>query len=290
MTALVLGCITGVLIGALGLALRSGLVKIPDPQLGAFSSVAIGFLVVVALAAGFGQLSAIDVGQVWPFLAIGVMVPGVSQIFFLRGVQDLGPSRYLVVMSTGPLFAGAAAVAFLGEPLTAALAAGTILVLGGGIMLAWERTRPAHFKLIGVVWALSAAGLFASRDILGRWLTGGEGVPPLLATTAMLGTATITLLVYLLATRRGPGLARSIGGSVGPFLPAGVLFGVGYATLLSALDMGRVTVVAPLFATYALWGVVLSLLVLGKAESIGRRTVFAAVLVVGGISVIGIAP
>ncbi len=290
MVAVVLGLAAGVLIGAIGLALRNGLVKVPDPELGAFTTVAIGFMVAVVVAAGFGQLSHIDLGQVWPFLALGVLVPGFSQILFLRGVRDLGPSRHLVVMSTGPLFAGAAAVALLGEPLTMALAAGTVLVIGGGAMLAWERTRPAHFRLVGFAWALATAGLFASRDIFGRWLTGGHGTPPLLAATAMLASGAVTLLVFLVVTRRHEPLVRSIRASAGPFLIAGVLFGAGYLVLVAALDTGRVTIVSPLFATYALWGLLLSLLFLGKTEGIGRRTAVASLLVVSGISVIGITP
>lgn len=288
MAAVSLAVLAGVIVGALGLALRKGLVKVPDPELGAFVSVAIGFVVVLILTAGFGQLGDVRFEQVWPFLAIGVIVPGLSQILFLRGVRDLGPSRHLVVMSTGPLFAAVAAIALLSEPMTLALAAGTLLVLGGGATLAWERQRPSHFRLIGVVWALATAGLFASRDILGRWLMGGEATPPLIATAALLASATLTLLIYLCVTRRRTPLLRPIARSAAPFLTAGVLFGVGYAVLLAALDNGPVTIVSPLFGTYALWGVLFSLVLIRKAEAISSRTAISAVLVASGIGVIGV--
>ena len=55
-----------------------------------------------------------------------------------------------------------------------------------------------------------------------------------------------------------------------------------YVALLSALDRGPVTVVAPLNGTNALWTVLFAALVLGSSEAVGRRLVLAAVLVVAG--------
>jgi uncharacterized membrane protein len=63
--------------------------------------------------------------------------------------------------------------------------------------------------------------------------------------------------------------------------------GLVYVTLVLALDRGRVTVVAPLYSTTALWTIFFAALVLGRSEVIGRRLVFAAVLVVAGGALIG---
>jgi len=58
--------------------------------------------------------------------------------------------------------------------------------------------------------------------------------------------------------------------------------GVSYACPYSALDRGRVTVVAPLAATDALFAVLISLVVLRRSELIGPRLLLAAALVVSG--------
>src|SRR5919197_693912 len=66
---------------------------------------------------------------------------------------------------------------------------------------------------------------------------------------------------------------------------------VGVSPLLSALfaiDHGRVTEVAPLYATESLWAVVWSTLLLKRAEGVGPRLVLAAVLMVAGGVLIGV--
>lgn len=71
------------------------------------------------------------------------------------------------------------------------------------------------------------------------------------------------------------------------FAPAGLALALGYDALLAAFDRGRVSVVSPLNATGSLWAVLLSALVVGRSEAIGRRTVLAALLVVVGGALIG---
>ena len=60
-----------------------------------------------------------------------------------------------------------------------------------------------------------------------------------------------------------------------------------YAFLLTAFDHGRVTIVAPLYATESLWAVVVSAIVLRRTENVGVRLAAAAVLVVIGGALIG---
>jgi uncharacterized membrane protein len=67
-----------------------------------------------------------------------------------------------------------------------------------------------------------------------------------------------------------------------PFLLSGIVYGLSYACLFAAFDRGRVTVVAPLYATESLWAVVISVFVLRRTERIGLRLLVAALLVVGG--------
>jgi uncharacterized membrane protein len=63
-----------------------------------------------------------------------------------------------------------------------------------------------------------------------------------------------------------------------------VLAGCSYLALFEAYYRGRVTVVSPLVATEALFGVLASALLIGQSELIGRRLVAGAALtVVGGI-------
>jgi uncharacterized membrane protein len=71
-------------------------------------------------------------------------------------------------------------------------------------------------------------------------------------------------------------------------MPAGLLFGASYITLFEAYYRGRVTIVAPLVAIESLFGVVLSALFLRGSESVGRRLLLCAALIVAGGALIGI--
>ena len=64
-----------------------------------------------------------------------------SQIFYLRGVDLIGPGRAGVFINLVPVFSAALAVGLIGEPFAAYHAAAIVLVIGG-IWLA-QRTRAA---------------------------------------------------------------------------------------------------------------------------------------------------
>ena len=109
----------------------------------------------------------------------------------------------------------------------------------------------------------------------------------LVAAPVSLLAGTTTVALYLLITRRGR-WARSYGGALSAFLPAGLLFGLSYTALFQAYYRGRVTVVAPLVATESLWGVAFSALLLRRTELVGRRLVAGAILIVAGGVLIGV--
>ena len=289
MTAVLLGCLAGVSFGALAVTVRLGLVRGVDAETGAAagSLIATALSVIVTFAAG-ASWSDFGLGGLWPYLAIGAVVPGCSQVIFVRAIRDAGPSRTAILIGTAPILSALIAIAALGEPFRVALAIGTVLVVIGGGLLAWERTGPHDSKPLGAVLALVAAALFAGRDNAVRATVDDSSVPGLVAGTASLAAAAAVLSAYVLVARRER-LAARAGSSLVAFLPAGVSLAVAYDALIAAFDRGRVTIVAPLNATQSLWAVVFSLLLIRQTELIGRRVVAAAALVVAGGAVIGVA-
>jgi drug/metabolite transporter (DMT)-like permease len=284
--AVFLALAAGFMFGALGPALRHGLTAVRDAELGAFHSIAIGLLVAAVVAGAAGQLDDLGPDDVWPFVAIGIFVPGVSQVLFVRAIRDIGASRTIIITGAAPLLAGLAAILFLDEPLRLGLLLGAMLVVGGAVTLAWEPTRPAGWQRIGLVWALSGVLLFAVRDTTARWVIGERDVPGMAAAVCLFFGATVAMVAYLLAARRGQHPLRRAAQTVRPFVVAGVLFGAAYCLLFQAFERGKVTVVSPLNATYALWGVILSALVMRKTEAVTPRVALAAALIVAGAAVV----
>jgi drug/metabolite transporter (DMT)-like permease len=280
MDAVALALASAALFGAMTVAIRFALARVPDAGAGALLTIAPALAVTLpfALASGDGEL-----GGVWPFLLAGVLGPGASQVLFTLAVRDAGPSRTSVTVGTAPLFSVAIALVLLDEPAKAGVIVGAVLIVLGGALLVREPGRPEHVRLVGYGFALGATLVFAVRDSLVRHLSLDTDVEPALAAAATLAAGGVTVAAWLLATRRRLPLA-----GWRAFVPAGTLFGLSYLCLFAAYYRGRVSVVSPLVATESLWGVALSALLLRRHELVGPRLVGGAALVVAGGILIGV--
>ena len=279
MSAVLLALSSAFLFGATTVAMRVAF------RGGALAEGGALFTVLTALAVTlpFALAQGGPVAGVWPFLLAGLLSPGVSQFLFTFAVREAGASRTSVVIGTAPLFSVVIAVVVLDEPLETALAFGALLIVAGGVLLASERDRPEHVRLLGLGLALTATIVFAARDNFIRWLAVDTDVAPGVAASATL-TAGAAMMVAFVLLGRAPLRRRD----ALLFAPAGVLFGLSYVCLFEAYYHGLVTVVSPLVATESLWGVALSAVVLGASERVGVRLVAGAAFVVCGGVLIGL--
>ena len=285
MLAVLFGVLSGAFFGALAVTVRIALRSGAEPEAGAAIAAATAF--VTAAAVALAAWSTIRPGQLWAFVLVGMLVPGVSQILFVLAVRDAGPARAAILIGTAPLISVLIALTLLGEPFHVALLAGTVLIVAGGAALTRERVRPHDFRALEAALALVCAALFAVRDNLVRLVARDEHPPPLAAAaTSLLGAAAI-LALYLVVVRRR-GLAGRLRSAAALFAPAGIALAGGYVCLLEAFSHGRVSVVAPLNATQSLWAVAFAAIVLGGTEAIGSRLVVASVLIVAGGALIGV--
>ncbi|MDQ3992022.1 MAG: DMT family transporter [Actinomycetota bacterium] len=284
MAAVALACTSVVLFGGATVAIRLGLRRSPEARLASLVMTAVALAV-----AGGAALVSVDeapLDELWPFALAGVLAPGLSQILFVAAVAAAGPSRVSVVVGTAPLVAVVIAIVFLDEPVEAALVAGALLIVLGGVALVSERVRPEDFRALGALLAFGATVLFATRDNVVRWLAEDTTVAPLAGAVAALVAGALVLSAYQLAAGGIPG-ASAVRRSLASFAPAGFLFGSSYVALFEAYERGRVSVVSPLVATESLWGVLLAALLLRRSELVGRRLVLGAALVVAGGALIG---
>jgi drug/metabolite transporter (DMT)-like permease len=282
--AVLLGAAAAMSFGALAVAIRVALAPGIDADAASLVTTTIAGLLCVVIAASFGQWSDVPWRDTWPFLAAGTVAPGITQVLFTRAVGLIGPSRTTILVGASPVLSATIAIALLDEPVRAALVAGTLLVVGGGTMLAWERGGPRGLLTLGTLLATAAAVLFSVRDNFVRWAERGNAVPGVVAAACSLGTASLVIAAIVL--RRSGGLSRTRAAAA-PFLLSGLIYGTAYACLLTAFDHGRVTIVAPLYGTESLWAVLISSVMLRRAEAVGLRLAAASVLVVAGGALIG---
>jgi drug/metabolite transporter, DME family len=269
-------------LGGLNVTMRRGLARVGDVDAGSAVIATLAFVLVAAAALASG--SEFDTGELWPFLALGAFVPGLSQLLVVHAVQAAGASRAGILFGMAPLFSALIAIVAFGEPLRWPLAAGTLLVVAGGAALAWERERPVDYRAYGAALAVTVAAAFGLRDNIARSVGESVAADALAQATALMLGASLVLLTNLLRQRSARPRLRAA--SVA-FASSAIVTALAQATLLEALDRGRVTVVAPLVGTGVLWTVVFAAIFLGRSELVGPRLVIVAVLVVAGGTLVG---
>jgi drug/metabolite transporter (DMT)-like permease len=282
LTGVLFACVAGVFFGAMNVTMRRGLARVADVDAGSAVIATVAFVLVAAAAVASG--SDFDASELWPFLLVGAFVPGLSQLLVVHAVHAAGASRAGILFGMAPLFSALIAIVAFGEPLRWPLAAGTLLVVGGGVALAWEGARPVDYRAYGAALAVTVAAAFGLRDNVARAVSEDVAAEPLAQSAAVLLGASFVLLANIL--RQTSALPR-LQAAFAPFASSGVVTALAQATLFEALDRGRVTVVAPLVGTGVLWTVVFAALFLRRSELVGRRLVVVALLVVAGSALVG---
>jgi drug/metabolite transporter (DMT)-like permease len=281
-TGVLFACAAGFFLGAVNITMRRGLARVADVAAGAAVINTFAFVLVAAAAVVAG--SDFDAGELWPFLLLGIFVPGSSQLVVVHAVRAAGASRAGILFGMAPLFSALIAIVAFGEPFRWPLAAGTLLVVAGGIALAWEGERPVDYRAYGAVLAVSVAIAFGLRDNVARTVSEDVTANALAQVTALMLGAALVLLANVL---RRPSALPRLRAAFAPFASSAVLTALGQASLFEALGRARVTVVAPLAGTGVVWTVLLSALFLGRSELVGRRLVVVALLVVAGGTLVG---
>ena len=285
MLAFVLAAASAVLFGAMAVAIRASFRPGVDPEAVSLATTAGALAVCLVLAAPF--LGGLTWHGVWPFLAAGLVAPGLSQVLFVRAIQAVGASRTAILVGVSPLLSALFAISLLGEPVRAGLVLGTVAIVGGAVAPVSTRSAAARLTAAGAAAGILAASLISARDNVVRWADTGNAVPGVVAAAACLVSATV-LITAILLVRRRPLLPMSLRPAFRPLVAAALLFGLAYGAVFVAFDHGRVTIVAPLYATESMWAVVWSALVFRRAEAVGPRLVLAAALMVAGGVLIGV--
>jgi drug/metabolite transporter (DMT)-like permease len=271
MTVILLGLASGVTFGLMTMFVRLGL------QGARAATATVATLFWALLLAVVAALPDHDLRRTWQYFLAGLLAPGCSQILFTLAVREAGPSRTSIAVGGGPLVAVAVAFVFLDEPVRLLLVLGALAIVGGGALLAFERDRPDHVRLAGLLAAAGAAVCFAVRDDIARALHAGANPQAAAAAVFLAG-----LLVASLWARGVPSRTELL-----RLAPAGLCFGISYLCAFAAYFRGRVSVVSPLIATESLWTVLLAALFL-RHERVGVRLAGGALLVVAGGVLIGL--
>ena len=220
------------------------------------------------------------------FVLVGLLVPGATRVLSFRGIRTMGSAVTSTIINTTPMFSTVLAVLVLGERPGPLVLLGVALTVAGLITVSWVG-RQATFKKIELIYPFSCALIFSLKDVTVRWgLADGGGQPVLAAGIAAL-TSTITIFFITRWFQREK-FVLPPAKVLWWFVWSGIFTGGSFLFMYVALSMERVTIVAPLFNSYAIFVLLLTPFMARRIESITWRKVAGAALVVAGIFLVSI--
>ena len=230
----------------------------------------------VFLTGGAPQVSLLPVVL---FAIVGVSQFGV-RMFAYTGVHKIGAARSSAVQAVSPLIATTIAIALLGEQPGVVVLFGTLLVVGGIVLLSWRAEKHiAHFRLWHLLIPFGAACLTGTNHPIRRYALLLSNEP--LFFSALMGAVSLLSLFAYRAIFPGERLIWNRQ-ALRPLVVTGVAETLSILFIITALSIGAVSVVAPIAATYPVWALLGAAIFLRDVERITPLTVLGTLSVVSG--------
>ena len=216
------------------------------------------------------------------FALVGLFFPAAVTLLTYTGNQRMGPTITSAVSCTTPMFALAGAVLFLGEALSAGNVFGTAVIVLGMLVLSWTGgARARDWPLWALALPVAAAAIRALAQVLTK---AGLALWSNPYAAGLIGY-TVSAAVILAAARIGGAPKGADRRALPWFVATGFLNGASLFLMYLALVEGQVSLVSPIVATYPLFTLGLSLLLL-RHERITPRVALGAVLTVSGVALL----
>ena len=216
------------------------------------------------------------------FALVGLFFPAAVTLLTYTGNQRMGPTITSSVSCTTPMFALSGAILFLGEALTAGNVLGTAVIVLGMLVLTWSGgTRARSWPLWAISLPFAAAAIRALAQVLtkaGLTLWSNPYAAGLIGYT-------VSAAVILVVARAGGAPKVTDRRAVPWFVATGFFNGSSLFLMYVALSKGQVSMVSPIVATYPLFTLALSMLIL-RHDRVTPRLAAGAVLTVAGVAVL----
>ncbi|PWU24149.1 MAG: hypothetical protein C5B48_07395 [Candidatus Rokuibacteriota bacterium] len=239
----------------------------------------LGLWIAVLATGGVGHVSAVGIAF---FVLAGLIGTIGGRLLRFVAIEQVGASIAAALTNLNPLVSTGLAIVVLGERVTAPIAAGTLVIVAGTILLSTGGHRlgvePARLVVpilsatcFGVVAILRKLGLSQMSAVLGSAIN---------VTTALVG-----FTAFLLASGQRHIMACR-GRSLAHFVAAGITENLGVFLNIVALSIGSVSIVAPLYGAAPIFVLLLSFFFLRGIETLSGWVIAGTLLIVLGIYLI----
>ena len=264
--------------GAAMITTRQGL-RYTTPLAGAAIGVPSTTLMFWCLAPLLLDLESFNLPAAGIFALVGLFFPAVVTLLTYTGNQRMGPTITAAVSCTTPMFALSGAILFLGETLTAGNVLGTAVIVLGMLVLTWvDSARPRDWPLWAIALPFAASAIRALAQVLTK---AGLALWSSPYAAGLIGY-TVSAVVILVAARVGRAPKVTDRRAALWFVATGFFNGTSLFLLYVALNQGKVSLISPIVATYPLFTLGLSMLLL-RHERVTQRVAVGAVLTVAGV-------
>jgi uncharacterized membrane protein len=276
--AIVFAALSAALFGAALVTTHSGL-KYLDAAAGARVSIPAATLLFWLLAP-FVDLAGWQLTALGIFALVGLFFPAAVTLLTFEANRRLGPTVTGATGSTAPLFAVLGAALFLDEALGLRELSATSLIVLGSVLLSRLHGTEGGERQAGALWLpWSAAALRALAQVLSK---AGLTLWPNPFAAALVGYTLSSAAVWA-ATLGQRTTRKSDRRGAAWFAATGILNGVAVLCLYRALNTGTVIQVSPIVATYPLFTLLLSALVLREERMSGMLSGGVTLIVAGVI-------
>ena len=263
---------------ALGSVFIAKGMKDSTPVVASFYSVLLqAFVLTAILVTQFPHLNAVAISY---FALGGVLSLGIGRLLNFSAMKGLGVAKTSALIGSSPVLTTLLSIAILSERSDISTILGAITVTVGVVLI----SGATGFKieknlLIGITSALSYSlsnlasktGITLQPDVFLSATTG--------ATAGFLFTA-----AYIVATKQ-TGSLRINRLSLSYFAACGLLSSAGWLTMMTALEIGSVSVVTTIVYSYPLFTLLFTRILI-KDEKLTTRTILGSALIVAGVAAV----
>ncbi len=256
-----------------------------DPLVGAFISVLAMTTLLWILSPFFIDYNWILTKAAFIFFLGGLFFPASAQIAQAFSITKVGPAITSAMGAFAPFFAAVPAVIFLGEVWNAQLVFGMSIMTIGLILAA---TNTNTFKRNWPIWVLLLPlGASLGRGVIQPIVKAGllENPSPFLATLILGSTSSIMLTVILIITGKYKLVGDSFEGFKW-FSISGIINALGILSIMYAVNLGGVTLAAPLVATSPIWALLFGYVIFRNEILVPRHLFVAGLVVIGSILIV----
>jgi uncharacterized membrane protein len=218
------------------------------------------------------------------YVISGCIQPLLARALFYEGITRIGVARAGPLRGVEPLFAAMIAVTLLGEQPGLLVYLGTVLIVGSLWLISGKQPGGSKWRLIDAAFPLGAALVSTISQTLRKQAL--SIIPDPFVAVAMVTTVSLVLLLLFVFSTGRARQFRIERDSFKFFFAAALVAVVAQVFNFVALGRGHLSVIIPLLNTTPLFSVFFSALFLRDVETVNRRVVLGAALMVAGVVLI----